>query len=527
MKWGILSIAGANRDQIKASILTRLVDVIAGESPSHRNKARLRKNQHLNYFAEYFSEGEGTRAQTLIYEDNYYSHSFVSDYSSYYSLSHIALPKECLRIHFFKTKWTKQEFLRLVTSPKAHKRINAAYLGHLVIKPIGSSLIGASLIKPYNENQSRKYPSTTEYCCNLFGVPLTLNTLVYQQQDGAVSACATTAIWMALHRTYKEFRKNLPTPNEITVSAGVGSRMGRLFPNSGLDFKQIIKAIHSTGLVSELRNEYSVIQPVLSDSSIDYGKFISPLYVKRFTYAYNSSGLPVLIAYRFRDEMHLVTATGFRFADDRPEVRAVDVSGNDCYTTADFLARIFVHDDQIGPFTRLGFTDKNPNALTTFQERRLVYCTGLIVPLSPIIRVNFDDVYKCVTKTHNIFFSNRRIGYSPFIWDIRLVKSNDYKQQIHKLSCPAKEKARIHFDSMPKYIWVASLVLKTAATSSMLDLLFDSSSHGSRLEPMSTLWHDSNIKEWMKWVLNTLKGIRGQPLDQWDLLECFKNHLNA
>ena len=74
-----------------------------------------------------------------------------------------------------------------------------AYLDYIVVKPIPNSVIGFTVSKTYDTTISgsldrRDFWGTREYSANLFGVPLSINSLAFQELDSVVSACTTTAI---------------------------------------------------------------------------------------------------------------------------------------------------------------------------------------------------------------------------------------------------------------------------------------------------------------------------------------------
>lgn len=206
---------------------------------------------------------------------------------------------------------------------------------------------------------------------NLFGKNLTIESLAYQEQDTVVSACASTAIWNAFHKTAILFQTSLPSPGEITKAAGnLFINSGRTFPNSGLDLTQIGKAIESVGLVSELR---------IANSEIPYAK--------RFVYAYNKAGIPVLLFIHIKDlGYHLITVAGYSEKDEEPELKA-EIS-----LRADRIKTFYAHDDQVGPFARIELT--NSTALkTAWKDRQGNNIDGsiyaIIVPLYPKIRISF------------------------------------------------------------------------------------------------------------------------------------------
>ncbi|WWL44293.1 hypothetical protein V5O39_26275 [Pseudomonas parakoreensis] len=84
---------------------------------------------------------------------------------------------------------------------------------------------------------------------NLFGIKLTIDSIAFQEQDKVVAACATTAIWTALHSSPGRSVKDIKSCSEITTAAlnfVDGSSNG--FPNKELTNKQIQRTLDIEGL---------------------------------------------------------------------------------------------------------------------------------------------------------------------------------------------------------------------------------------------------------------------------------------
>jgi hypothetical protein len=245
---------------------------------------QVKAKRHYRYFLEYLgSNRDGLNARTIVIENRYISKSYLIDYSSYYSTCFSDYGRFCKRVHFFSCSFSKKKFSNSVGNLSSQsKQLWDAYLGYIVVKPLPSIPIGATVLKTYNHTSTNKrfFPSLKNYKINLFGKELHINSLAFQEQDSVVGACASSALWTAFHKTSDFFQTPLPSPSDITKSAkNLFDSSGRTFPNSGLDYYQIGNAIESVGLVSELRNS----------SKFTGMKDIN--YLKAFIYAYNKMGL--------------------------------------------------------------------------------------------------------------------------------------------------------------------------------------------------------------------------------------------
>ena len=414
----------------------------------------IKKKRHYTYFCEYLGTKDGLGAKTIVIEKKYVSKAYLSDYSNYYSSCFQDYDRFCQRVHFFDITLSAAEFATLLLDQKS-EALQESYLGYVVVKPLPESIIGPTLLKPYGntENRVRSYTTTRKYPVSLFGRPLIIHSLAFQEQDTVVSACATTAIWSAFHRTSELFQTHLPSPSEITKSAGnLFLNSGRTFPNQGLNLTQICKAIEGVGLVSELRNSTLY----RTDMSL----------AKRFIYAYSKAGIPVLLFIKLKDrEHHLAVVTGFS-VEKKKSNQSTEIN-----LVADKIERLYVHDDQVGPFARYGFVDKTALETSWIDDKGTpinAWLHAIIVPIHPKIRISFDDVYKknnIVDRIISLFELNVE-------WDIYLTASNDYKKEV--LFNPLvsdRVKSKSCFNGLPKYIWLARAKAKDNL---IFEFIFDS-----------------------------------------------------
>jgi hypothetical protein len=422
------------------------------------SETRLREKMHFIYFNEYLgSSGDGLHAQTMVIENQYVSKSYLMDFSSYYSTCFGAYDRFCKRVHFFSSGFSLRGFQAAVkTDSKASKSIWDSYLGYIVVKPLPAIIIGATVLKTYPKTVTNKrfFPSVREYTVNLFGKELYLDSLAFQEQDSVVGACASSALWTAFHKTSQLFQHPLPSPSDITRSAkNLFENSGRTFPNSGLDHYQIGNAIESVGLVSELRNSER-----LKDQA----------YLKAFIYAYNRMGLPILLGIKLDDTGgHLITICGYKESNDLVFPRDIKMA-----LKASKMERLYAHDDQVGPFSKLGFAANGKfetSWLHTDGTTIQATLVSLFVPLQHKIRLTFENIYSKVSWMD--FYFLQRLSVFGIYWDIYLDFSNEYKKSLRR-SVVIEEKLKIFLleKPLPKYVWIAKALL---GNESLMELVFD------------------------------------------------------
>ncbi len=423
---------------------------------------------HYKYFLNYLGGNNGSlSAKTIVVEKEYISISYLNDYSAYYSLCFSdKYKRKCSRVHFFNSEFSEEDFIRDITNNSGRFVNDDTYLGYIVVKNLPTVNIGATLLKTCNDNNS-SYFITKDCEVSVYGKKIGYKSLVFQEQDKVVSACATSALWMAFFKTSCFFQTKLPSPSEITSSAKNSYNFsGRTFPNKkGLDLFQIGNAIDSVGLEFELRNN---------------NKVNIPSHVKAFIYSYLKLGIPVLLGICFsqnNQDLHLITLTGFKYNSGN---RKIKKRKDATPLVSDGIELFYAHDDRIGPYSRLKILDsakdnrfietawpdkKNPN------KHRNASVTSIIVPIQKKIRISFEDVLSQIEGFDHLFsvWFGKKIEYK---WDLYIASSNKYKEEVsNNLDLNSFFKERILFKQLPKYIWIARLMIDDAI---VMELLFDS-----------------------------------------------------
>lgn len=425
---------------------------------------QVSNNQHYIFFREYFDGQNGAlEACTIVIEHQYVSRSYLNDYASFYATCFGPYERFCKRVHFFSCEISNALFREMITSPDAgHEPTWLQYLGNIVVKPLPRATVGATLLKSYDSTTTDKrfFPCTKEYAINVFGKHLKLQTLAFQEQDPAVGACATTALWSAFQKTCQLFNTPVPSPSAITRSARNSyTTSGRMFPNSGLSYAQIGSAIEAVGLEFELWNKPGI--------------FNTLSFARAIIYAYGRMGLPVLLTIDIEEAgNHLVLVTGYKQANDWLFPKTSDIS-----LRAYKIARFYAHDDRIGPFSRLGFVDvpgQGEFIQTWWKRRDGGDATGrlksIIVPLHSKIRLTFENIIASVKQID--IYMNQSLGEDfELYWDVYLDFSNQYKAEMARISELTEDmRYSLMTANLPKYIWVAKGYVKGEC---VMELLFD------------------------------------------------------
>lgn len=425
---------------------------------------------HGVYFKEYFGFLE---TKTVVAENNYVDQHFLDDYTAYYVGCFHGYERMCRRLHFFNIKFSPEEFTELIEKRRgklSEEKLQKAYLGFVVVKPLPTTLLGRTCLKTYAGTE-RHYPITKTYKANLFGISLSIDTIAFQEQDTVTAACATSALWSALHCTGETFHHEIPSPHEITSAAKRGSgSLSRIFPNKGLTFPEMAQAVRAVGL-----------EPLVLGGGKDQYTLSSTLY------AYLNAKIPVVLGLELFENggksvgWHAITITGFRLPDSRPRSSSASVFK----LRADRINKIYAHDDQVGPFARMSFMKGKKKGQpqfylsTSYGGVGTHYAVGenMLVPLDNNIRIPFATISDTVIRFDqllrdwaNLTPSAKKLGNLE--WDILLSSVNDFKSDIFSSSATTPSvRKNILFRNLPKFVWRAKARIGKKL---VLELVFDS-----------------------------------------------------
>jgi hypothetical protein len=335
------------RGQMLAQRFTSFRDTLKGLGV----RGHALESPRCKCLSKYISE---LHAKSFVVEEEYTDSGYLVDYSNYYARSHGDLEKLTNRIHFFSIEskelsalWSKSTH-RATRHDLIDRKIAKAYLGFVVIKPLPLTIVGRTCLKTYprrdrGKRRTRIFPILRRYGVMLHGLRLNVDSIAFQEQDAEVAACATTAIWYALHGLTKKFTtQEIPSPFEITNTGSANMQepaigtIARKFPTNGLSLPQIDSYIRRCGLESIV---FSLHPTDDASALLDY------------TAAFVRGGSPILLlgslhASDHREDgydrlgYHAMTILGFSVAD-----------GFQPGPWASRIARLFAHDDNVGPFS--------------------------------------------------------------------------------------------------------------------------------------------------------------------------------
>lgn len=477
--------------------LVKLIDSLSAQNFPGRTQAT---NPHLKYLSEYLS---ALGAKTIVLECDYIDHDYLEDYAGYYVRCFNPYGRTTARLHFFDISFDEKQFKNVILkSPNGRlgQKLNPSYLGFMVIKPLPQTIVGRTCFKTYGDDGNRRhFPTLHKYSANLFGIPLTVESLAYQEQDKVVAACATSALWSLFHGSGKIFHHHIPSPVEITKAATIhipdtGSvpHDARSIHHSGLTPTQMAHSIRAVGMEPHLEG---VKESVFGN--------------KNTIYAYLKARIPVLLCFSLTEENvsgapikekgnHAAAIAGYSLGlqDYEPH------GDTGILTVASKIDRIYVHDDQVGPFAKMVFTTTkklNTNWLDEKGDQGKIFAYPFcqLIPLYHKIRIPFGIIFKKIADFDaiiEIMRPNIDLNLSQrLVWDIYLTNINEIKNDvINSRLLDTEAKRNILFINMPKYLWRATALENGEKK---IDVLFDATDIEQGAILITVITYDSELRK--------------------------------
>ncbi len=286
--------------------------------------------------------------KTMALESHYIDRDFISDHAALYSRCLRSYPNHCQRVHFFKNAFDADQWRFWIRKADAdsiadlERELTAGYLGFVVLRPLGGSPVGRTVVSTYPNDASsgskRVFDCVKRSDVHLGPFHLSVVGLPFQQQDSGVSACATAALWSSLHKISQFEGRSPPTPAEITQAASRYLLLsGRAFPSSGLRVEQMAEAIRSAG--------FEPVHIPATQYALDKAQLL----------AYIRSGFPpVVCVLPFAEPRigHAVCAVGVRLTSSR----LTKFEDSLYCDAASAMEALYVHDDRLGPYAAAELT---------------------------------------------------------------------------------------------------------------------------------------------------------------------------
>lgn len=504
------------------------------------DRNEVSEKRQLQYLSGYL-EDKSIDCQTIVAEQEYIDRHFLEDYAEYYARCFPSHPRKCSRLHFFGEKFTEQEFTKGISDENSKKfvsRLQNSYLGFAVIRPIPHTFFAKLCLKPYEKVISKAGGKILQekITVSLFGVPLTVNTIPFIEQDKVVSACATSALWTALSASKEIAMVNLPSPSAITKSASNALNDGtRTFPTSGMTPPQVSRSLRYFGL-----------EPTITT----FDNKTELVALKEKLYAYISGEAPVILGGDVYEEVkgaplkllgkHLICVVGY---STRPftNTSAVKIAAHE-------IDKFYVHDDRFGPYMKidalyveikvkskklrglklaLGSAPANyivPDvAIIGLNHKvRIPYehIFGICQTIRAYLKFALDDAKRIIKKIEKTpvsdindykFYAKLLTQATQGTWDITLTTSAQIKFEIRESKNffsfnSSGHKTALLLKSLPKHVWRCRIATVTKSSRRpFTDILFDATEVPQGRVVIGYITYDGNAQALWTFIEKNVK----------------------
>ena len=480
----------------------------------------------MTCLGKYLSE---LKVASYVIEREYTDAGYLVDYANYYSRCHQSYERKTTRLHFFAADHAQlTQQLRNPYDKQIRDKMQENYRGFVVVKPLPQTIIGRTCLLTYPRHdevtgRTREFPITRRYSVNLNGIPLELQSVAFQEQDSETAACATAAIWFALHGMPRKIAADeIPSPYDITkigsstyIERAIGD-VTRHFPTGGLGLEQI---------ESYLRKfELECIVCGLKQQSAS-GR------IQEYMDSYLRAGYPMIVVgnmYVRHGEKGSYKHAGFHAVT---ALAYADVTRFVKGAAAQRIERLFAHDDNVGPFTSFRFeeTTSIPSELSGWEDSdtcpstsipnaneivkkvrgdikpevtthwqylanqsglaneaityRRILPRYLLIPINPKVRLPLEIVTQLATQIFNGFEKIKQQKYGAgqptpqLSWSCRLKDVSKVKLELLEQSTIERDEYLLSMLAMPmpRYLWDVSFAEKAAdgRPTALLQILID------------------------------------------------------
>jgi hypothetical protein len=468
------------------------------EKYSSATPALITKKLESRYYEDYFA---ATAVKTIVIEEPYVDRDYLDDFSAYYVKCFHEYRRHCARLHFFREQFDAVAFSNCVCDKGAPLRTVLAdsYAGFVVVRPLPRTIIGRTCLMHYDDDGGRRsFPTAIDWNANLFGIPLAVTTVPFQEQDRVTAACATSALWSAFQVTGLRFQHGLPSPVEITRTATQRMPLrSRALPNAdGLTIEQMAHAISMAGL-----------EPYYVDAT-------RAAILRAAVRAYVSAGIPALLIFQLTGEkagvrevigLHAATVTGF----STPPGAASTGQFGPVSLRSERMDKLYVHDDQVGPHARMEFLTGTPTQMSTSwglggqHANVLARAECVLFPLYNKIRIPFSQPLEDLLTVGMVLRA-----LAPFTaslqgleWDLRLATISQFRDDLHSWPTPASnDHSELLSKNLPRFLWVATAWNGNAR---IVDMVFDATDIESGRYILIFRIHDSSVEAVLRAVTAT------------------------
>jgi len=189
----------------------------------HSKISMILPNANHNKLVRELKDRINLQTKLIVIEFPYRDFDFSSVYSYFYSKKHLAVSKDCIRLHFFANEELENKY----------------YIGNIVVRDSVICSRGRAVILPkYLLQNEKAYIVQSKHTAHLMGKTFFLDTYAWMSQDTDIAICAHVAVW-SINNYYATKYSNYSLKSIGQISEIAPLHMGRKTPSNGLNLLQI------------------------------------------------------------------------------------------------------------------------------------------------------------------------------------------------------------------------------------------------------------------------------------------------
>jgi hypothetical protein len=452
----------------------------------------------------------------FVLESPYVDRHYRDTYYSYYSSKFKKIGRDCIRVHIFHEKITKDDLLDKSADFEKKK-----YRGFFIIRPIIQYILGRSFISP------EAFKENTFVCClakdrvSLMGNDFTVYGFPHVSQDTETHTCAESSLWSFIEyygSKYSQYKSLLPSQ----IIKGLQDDIEhRLLPSEGLTEIELAKCLQNNGFQCNIYSIHNIVNNNIFN---------------RMLQIYIESGMPLLLFMENKRDGHAILVIGHEYDEiynikDHPFLKFapwVDVSF--------YQKKLVFIDDNMPPYQIADISE--PTAHYPDPKFKEMVITQYIVPLPGHVFLVAEKAYALMKEILNTKGMSLEETGEKWVTRLLLTNNRSFKNFINnadiiiksgKITCkkmPRSVKEKLLHLAMPRYIWLCELYRvqnysKNDGYCSGL-LILDATSDGKSLA--SVLWYTIDKKQFTH--NNIVWDEKYKPIEMFTM-GCYRNNLKG
>lgn len=401
----------------------------------------------------------GLAVELVVVEYPYYDRDYLSTYYLHYAQKLKSYPKECIRLHFFRSSRRKNK-----------------YEGYMVLRPlyVDNNKIGHTVLSPSIVLNEPAFLMLCDTKVHLVGTDYHVEAFPWMKQDTDITTCAHVALWSLLRFFGLRFSQ-YENPSLGNTIEKVREEWGRKVPSHGLNAVQVSSVLSEYGLYPIIRSKRTSVH--------QHPSLIAEMF------AYLESGIPIIgmsqsIEHAFSIIGHGKVYTE-RLKTDIHFRERIKEPGTNCILHSSLINSVYVMDDNLFPYRKLERM-VYAKSDTRYSMHQISY---IIVPLYARVQLEYHDVY---TRFRCLIQEGEMEWHGDRIVRIYLTSENAVKRHAMNVSNMNNELADIlRWLNMSRFVWCIDISTIEEYDKHEISgrVLIDSTAGSKDLEPW-ILMHD-------------------------------------